>query len=206
MVGTGGLFGQDVVVPANFIVPPEIAENTSYQEEVVVLNLTKAELEGMPVFDHSRYSSPPAGWGSPSAHGYPAGNYLWSGLSKSYPVEPDPVIQSESRDPEELREAAIGKGAVVLDRNGNDIGVVEDLRFRHERQRPCCRCGTHRWANPDLLWCRRNHRGAQGDDRERHTGGGAPSGQQRGVEAPGENGLIGLPGAVPRKGVAHGVV
>ena len=127
VVGTGGLFGRDVVVSADAIAPPEIAEDTSYREEVVVLNLSKAELEGMPEFDQSRYSAPPPDWASPADYGYPTSSYMWPNrhAPEPAPLHGEPVTASE----EKSQLATISKGTPVLDRNGDDVGVVEDLHF-----------------------------------------------------------------------------
>lgn len=127
VVGTRGLLGRDIVVPSDTVVPPEIAEDTSFKEPVVDLTLSKAELKQMPDFDRSRYAVPPSGWASPPAYGYPTGNVLWSDVPAVEP--PLSALDPEAMEMEKQREVTVGKGSTVFDRAGGEIGVVEDLRF-----------------------------------------------------------------------------
>lgn len=127
VVSTGGLFGRDVVVPAEAVVPPEVAEETSHEEPTVVLNLSRSELEAMPAFEPPRYSEPPAGWASPGDYGYPATSYLWPSSEAAAPNELGPELEPTSgQGPEE---ATIARGTAVFDRAGDHVGVVEELRF-----------------------------------------------------------------------------
>ena len=127
VVSTGGLFGKDVVVPAEAVAPPEIAEDRSYNEDVVVLGLSTAELEAIPAFDPLRYGEPPMGWAYPATGDYAAASYLW-------PANPVQDAFQQSIEPESRGEigdkgATIAKGSSVFDQSGDDVGIVEDLRF-----------------------------------------------------------------------------
>jgi sporulation protein YlmC with PRC-barrel domain len=130
VVSTGRLFGRDIVVPAESIVPPEIAEDESHTEETVVLNLSKAELEAMPDFDPTRYGAPPAGWMAPEAYGYPISGYVWS---SNIAAGADLGPEIEPPGDEAAPAAAIARGTPVLDSAGDDVGEVEDLRFDTRR-------------------------------------------------------------------------
>ncbi|MGH2500246.1 MAG: PRC-barrel domain-containing protein [Candidatus Limnocylindria bacterium] len=114
VIATGGLFGRDVLVPR------EQLENASRAGDPLSLELTRAELERMEDYLPSRYTAPPDAWAPPVAYGYPAAGYLWP---LGYTGATSPVAPSE----EALR--GVGKGAVVVDAEGDDIGVVDDVRF-----------------------------------------------------------------------------
>jgi sporulation protein YlmC with PRC-barrel domain len=82
------------------------------------LRLSKAELERLPEYIPANYIPPPPGWTLPGAYAFGAyGGYVW------------PVEYQKWATGEQPTEPSIGKEAVVLDRSGEDLGVVEDVRF-----------------------------------------------------------------------------
>ena len=129
VIGTGAIFGRDIVVPREDI------ERASQDGDTIQLDLTKDELERFPDFEPEQYGAPPPAWVAPAGYGFPASSYAW-------PVAMDPmlgpvpmVVPEELVDAQEIEEpdqVTLMKGALVLDRHDDDIGVVDDLRFDAE--------------------------------------------------------------------------
>jgi len=125
VVRTGAIFGRDITVPREDI------ERGNLDGDTIQLHLTKDELEQLPDFTPEAYGAPPPTWVAPAGYGFPASGYAW-------PVAVDPtlgpmpmLIPDESLDEpvEEPDQVTLMKGALVLDRNSEDIGVVDDVRF-----------------------------------------------------------------------------
>lgn len=143
VLNTGGLLGRDVRIAREEI------ERASRDGDVLRLRLTKAELERLPTYVSTAYGAPPAGWVPPAGYGFPYGSFLWPvGYAT---MEPYPVTAPGAHAGATAADAAgpgmtaagaattstdelpqIGKDAIVLDRNGEDIGVVDDVRFDAE--------------------------------------------------------------------------
>jgi|SRR5215216_3176950 sporulation protein YlmC with PRC-barrel domain len=124
---TGAIFGRDIMIPR------EDLERGSQDGETIQLDLTKDELEQFPDFMIEQYSGPPPTWVAPAGYGFPSTGYAW-------PIAMDPMtgavptmLPDEDLDDDaaidEPDQVTLTKGALVLDRNGDDIGVVDDLRF-----------------------------------------------------------------------------
>jgi len=109
VVSTGRLLGREVIVGED-----AFAEGAS--PGVLTLRLSKAELEAQPSFEESDYVPPPSTWAAPVTFGLPPSAYLW-------PVESAPAPAPESATP------AIKKGDTVKDRDGDVVGVVQEVRF-----------------------------------------------------------------------------
>lgn len=109
VVSTGRLLGREVIVGEDAFV-----EGAS--PGVLTLRLSKAELEAQPSFAESDYVPPPSTWAAPVTFGLPPSAYLW-------PVESAPEPTPESMTP------AIRKGDTVKDRDGDVVGVVQEIRF-----------------------------------------------------------------------------
>jgi sporulation protein YlmC with PRC-barrel domain len=129
VVRTGAIFGRDIMVPR------EDLERAAQDGDTIRLSLTKNELELLPDFEPDRYGPPPGTWVAPAAYGFPAGSY-------AYPLAVDPMmggmpvlIPDQRTDLDEDEPVTLTKGALVLDRNGDDIGVVDDMRFDAESGR-----------------------------------------------------------------------
>lgn len=129
VVNTGGWLGRQVLVPVAEI------EAARRDGDVLRLRLSKQDLEQLPTFVPEQYAVPPAGWVPPEAYALPYSGFLWPASYAAPvpyvpPVTAPPVSQdtslSDVSDPEEV---SIPKGAVVLDRAGEDVGVVEDVRL-----------------------------------------------------------------------------
>jgi sporulation protein YlmC with PRC-barrel domain len=113
VVSTGGLLGRDVLVPRHEL------EAATPDGDTLRLRLSKAELERMPDYVPANYVPPPTGWTFPAAYAFGAyGGFIW-------PVE----FQHWQLPSVPADDDSIGKAAVVLDRDGEDLGVVDDVRF-----------------------------------------------------------------------------
>jgi sporulation protein YlmC with PRC-barrel domain len=114
-----------VVDPSEFlagdevIVPRQDIERAERDGDVLVLDLTRDEFERLNRYEPARYTPPPVGWEPPLgglAWGIPTEAFLWAA-----PTEPEaPYLE---------------KGAPVLDRSGDEVGVVEDLAVDPESGR-----------------------------------------------------------------------
>lgn len=122
VITTGGLFGRDVIVPRREL------ESASADGDSLRLDLTKEQLSEMPDYVPASYVSPPVGWVPPPAYGYPPAGYLWP-AGVAYPAVP-PTSTSEGGEQAAGPEStSVEKGAVVLDRDGDDVGVIEEVVF-----------------------------------------------------------------------------
>jgi sporulation protein YlmC with PRC-barrel domain len=125
VVRTGAIFGRDIVVPR------EDLERANQDGDTVQLDLSKDELEKFPDFEMERYGTPPPTWVAPEGYGFPASGYAWpiamDPMMGPVPMMiPDELAESELENPEQV---TLTKGALVLDRDNDDIGVVDDVRF-----------------------------------------------------------------------------
>jgi sporulation protein YlmC with PRC-barrel domain len=129
VVGTGAIFGRDIVVPREDI------ERASQDGDTIQLDLTRDDLERFPDFVPEQYGAPPPTWVAPAGYGFPAGSYAWP-IAMDPMVGPGPmVVPEELVDDTEVEEpdlVTLMMGALVLDRHDDDIGVVDDLRFDAE--------------------------------------------------------------------------
>src|SRR5919201_2599070 len=128
VVSTGALFGRDVLVPRREI------GRASPDGDAIRLALTREEIERLPAYIPADYVVPPAGWTYAGAYAFgPYGGYVWPAAyaGYQYPVRPGGTGTAPGR-PEE---PTIGKGAVVFDRDGEDLGVVDDVLFDPESGR-----------------------------------------------------------------------
>lgn len=127
VVSTGGLIGRDVLIARQEI------ESARPDGNAIRLELSKRQFDDLPTFIPHEYSAPPVGYASPTAEGYPDSAYLWpisfSGTAPgaSYPA-PGPL---PTNDPE-TEPPGVNQGSRVVDSNGDEVGVVEDLLFDDE--------------------------------------------------------------------------
>src|SRR5437870_10363668 len=113
VVSTGRLLGREVIVGEDAFV-----EGAS--PGVLTLRLSKAELEAQPSFEERDYVPPPSTWAAPVTFGLPPSAYLW-------PVGSTPEPAPESTTP--TMTPTIKKGDTVKDRDGDVVGVVQEIRF-----------------------------------------------------------------------------
>ena len=125
VVRTGAIFGRDIVVPRGDV------ERANQDGDTITLDLTKDELERFRDFAPEDFGAPPPAWVAPTGYGFPASGYAW-------PIAMDPMMGSvpmaipeeyADENAEEPDQVTLTKGALVLDRHDDDIGVVDDLRF-----------------------------------------------------------------------------
>jgi sporulation protein YlmC with PRC-barrel domain len=120
VISTGGLLGHDVLVPR------ERLEASNREGNTICLDLTRDELKKMPEYVAGDYAEPASGWVPPIGYSYGSGGYLWP-AGYIWPVE---IPRSQShRDVDGELSPAIAKGSIVRDRNGDEVGLVEDLRL-----------------------------------------------------------------------------
>jgi sporulation protein YlmC with PRC-barrel domain len=133
VVSTGGFLGKDVLVPVGEI------ERAQADGDAVRLELSKQELEQLPAYVSLDYVPPPAGWTMPTlpaTYAFPTGGLLWPAgyvptatLPTAAQVPPPGAAGTDTFSDRRADEAEIEKGALVLDGGGNDVGVVDDVRF-----------------------------------------------------------------------------
>jgi sporulation protein YlmC with PRC-barrel domain len=120
VIGTGGFLRRDVLLPIAEI------DRAARQGELILLHLTRDDVEKLPSYRPTNYVSLGAGRSAagrhvldprcdvvcptPSAGGGVAVPIAWS-------PTPDPASAAPS----------VGRGARVVDRDGEDIGVVDDV-------------------------------------------------------------------------------
>jgi sporulation protein YlmC with PRC-barrel domain len=121
VVSTGGLLGRDVLVPVGAL------DQQGPGGDRIVLKLTRAEVETLPPFVEATYMPPPPGWIPPGDLGLAYGSYLWPAAGAAPMVAPTMAPVDPNAPQSET--FTIGKGAVVMDANGDDVGVVDDVRF-----------------------------------------------------------------------------
>ena len=129
VVSTGAIFGRDIVVPREDI------ERANQDGDTIQLDLSKDELERFPDFMPEDFGAPPPTWVAPAGYGFPASGYAWP-IAMDPMMGPVPMAIPEEfvndEDVEEPDQVTLTKGALVLDRHDDDIGVVDDMRFDAE--------------------------------------------------------------------------
>lgn len=114
VISTGGLLGRDVVMPRDAL------ESAAREGDALTLRLSKDELERLPTFTEREYTPPPTGWVPPPGLPYSTTGLVWPARYRSDAAATAPAAPSELG-------ASINKGAPVYDRNGDDVGLVEEL-------------------------------------------------------------------------------
>lgn len=144
VLGTGGLLGRNVLVPRDEL------ERATRDGDTLRVDLSKEDLERLPTFRDADYVSPPTGWVPPLGLAYPYGGVLWpvgpvpgatypftapASTSTGYAAadttarSPGQTAPDAGAQRDRPNQRALSKGAIVLDRNGDDVGVVDDVRF-----------------------------------------------------------------------------
>jgi sporulation protein YlmC with PRC-barrel domain len=128
VVRTGTIFGRDIMVPREDI------ERGSQDGDTIQLDLTKDELKQFPDFVLEQYDVPPPAWVAPAGYGFPSTGYAWP-IAVDPMMGPTPMAVPDDHldgEAEDLDQVTLTKGALVLDRHSDDIGVVDDVRFDAE--------------------------------------------------------------------------
>src|SRR4051812_32742843 len=131
VVRTGAIFGRDIMVPR------EDLERASLDGDTLQLDLTKDELEQFPDFVMDQYGAPPPTWVAPAGYGFPSTGYAWPiavdpMMGPAPMMLPDDDLDDDFEGPDQV---TLTKGALVMDRNSDDVGVVDDVRFDVETGR-----------------------------------------------------------------------
>jgi sporulation protein YlmC with PRC-barrel domain len=130
VVRTGAVFGRDIVVAR------EELEQASEDGDSIRLSLTKDEMEQLSDYVPEQFSPVPPTWVAPAGYGFPASGYVWPVAVD--PIDPassmpitmtEPIAVDEMGLDDEVDLVTLNKGAVVMDKHGDDIGVVDDVRF-----------------------------------------------------------------------------
>ena len=117
VISTGALLGRDVLLPRAEI------DRASRDGDTIQLRLTRDELDRLPDFVSANYVAPPVGWLPPGGYAFGAfGGFVWPATYADLAAAQPPPANA-------VEEPSIGKGAVVFDRNGDDLGVVDDVLF-----------------------------------------------------------------------------
>jgi hypothetical protein len=117
LVRTGGLLGHEVIVRRE-----QVGELTP--DGALRLTMTKDQFDRLEPYVPTAYTAPPLGWLPPADLPYPPTGYLW-------PAGTAPVLtQAPSDRAAELDLApSVEKGMIVQDRDGEEIGVLEEIRY-----------------------------------------------------------------------------
>lgn len=108
VIATGGLLGREVLVQRD-----ELGDKTP--DGAIRLSVAKADLDRRADFEPTAFAAPPSDWTIPAD--YPAAALL-SPLGPAQAIPPPPAVQPR-----------IDRGAPIVDRDGKDVGVAEDVRF-----------------------------------------------------------------------------
>jgi sporulation protein YlmC with PRC-barrel domain len=137
VIHTGGFLGRDVLVPR------EDLERATPDGDALRLQLSKAELERLPSYAPADYVAPPPGWIAPASYGFPTSAWTWPAAypypfpGVAYPLPaggmvpgaPDTAGAPAPASGDDVAQPTLNKGAVVVDREGADIGEVDDVYF-----------------------------------------------------------------------------
>jgi uncharacterized protein YrrD len=129
VINTGGIFGRDLLLPRTEI------ERATPDGDRLQLRLVKDDLDRLPSFVSANFVPPPPGWAAPVGDPFGASGYLWP---TAYPL-PAPYADAGASAAayatthdgvdRPINEPTLAKGDVVLDQDGHELGVVEDVAF-----------------------------------------------------------------------------
>lgn len=131
IVSTGGWLGHDVVVPRGEL------EGAAQEGGALRLRMTKEQFARLPEYHAVDYVSPPPGWNPPNPNTYlfPSGSFAVPGRfgvnNEPSGFGANPATVGTPVEPGH-EEPTLTRGSVVLDRDGDDIGVVDDLRVKQD--------------------------------------------------------------------------
>lgn len=125
IISTGRLLGRDVLVSRGEL------ESATSDAGAVRLRLTREQLDHMPDYVPADYIPPPSGWSAPTDYeAQPGELFMWPAAyaatptpGRPTPLDAPPVVGEDQGEP------ALMKGAAVRDRDLEDVGVVDEVRF-----------------------------------------------------------------------------
>jgi sporulation protein YlmC with PRC-barrel domain len=126
VITTAGRFGHDVLVPR------ERLEASTRDGDELVLDLTHGEFRALPKYTPADYTEPVAGWLPPVEYGYPATGWLFPASHDWRKELADQDVLPE-KEPEHWPD--IQKGAVVRDRDGHEVGRVDEVLLDNDTGR-----------------------------------------------------------------------
>src|SRR4051794_14519156 len=120
VIGTGGFLGHDVLLPIAEV------ERADLDGDAIRLTLTRADVEKLPDYVATEYVTPVSGWLYPGAYSFTAyGGFIWPAAFMYDAAEASNIARAVGDSASD--DASIEKGALVFDRDGADIGVVDDV-------------------------------------------------------------------------------
>jgi sporulation protein YlmC with PRC-barrel domain len=122
VIGTGGFRGRDVRLPIVEI------DRATLSGDAIRLTLTRRDVEKLPDYLATEYVSPVSGWLYPGEYGFTGLGGFVRPAAFGHGAAEAPTAGRPAGDPAP-DEPGVEKGALVFDRDGADIGVVDDLRF-----------------------------------------------------------------------------
>ena len=118
VVSTGGLLGADLLAPQRQV------DQVNEEGDELRLRLDKRDFEQLPPYEPADFGAPAPDWIPPLGYGFPSAGYV------------TPIVRTRNDMPEAPTEpwqaprgVLIDKGSVVIDRDGNLVGAVEDVRL-----------------------------------------------------------------------------
>ncbi len=127
VVSTRGLLGRDVLIARQEI------ESARPDGDAIRLEMSKKRFDDLPTFIPQNYSEPPVGYAPSGPNAYPMSAYLWP---VAYEVTAtDAAIPDRGPAPSDHpagEPPGVNQGSRVIDKNGDEVGVVEDLVFDDE--------------------------------------------------------------------------
>jgi sporulation protein YlmC with PRC-barrel domain len=126
VINTGGLFGRDLLMPRAEI------ERAAPDGDALRLRLTKAQLDDLPAFMSANYVPPPAGWALAGDYPFGVGGYLWPAAAPIPGAYADAGAAAgtyAATGGVGVGDPTLAKGDVVIDRDGDEVGVVDDVIF-----------------------------------------------------------------------------
>jgi sporulation protein YlmC with PRC-barrel domain len=130
VVSTGWLLGRDVLIARQEI------ESARADGDAIRLELSREQFDDLPSFVAQDFSPPPPAYVPSEADSIPESAYLWPtavpGTSSRAPAPaPGPLPWTD----DEAEPPGVERGSRVVDRNGDEVGVVDDLLFDEETGR-----------------------------------------------------------------------
>jgi sporulation protein YlmC with PRC-barrel domain len=116
VISTGTLLGRDILIPRAEL------ERATPDGDALRLRLSRAELEKLPDYLPANYAMPPRGWIAPAGYSFTYDAYLWPTGYNSTAGQKGTFT-------------TVPKGAVIFDRNDDEVGVIDDLHLDPESGR-----------------------------------------------------------------------